>query len=490
MSKNGGAEPRHVRVAIIGSGFAGLGTAIRLKNKGISNFVILERASDLGGVWRDNSYPNCACDVQSHLYSFSFARNTEWTRSFSPQPEIWSYLRSCAERFGIAQNIAYDHEVLALDWDEQQKVWRIETSKENFTADLVVAATGGLSEPAIPKLPGLGSFAGTTFHSSHWRHDFDLAGKRVAVIGTGASAIQFVPAIQPKVEKLFLIQRTPPWIMPRNDQAISDRTKIVLRKSKTAQLMIRGGIYASREVLALPFFYPWIAKIVQSRALRHLEMSVSDPALRKKLTPSYTLGCKRILLSDDYLPSLTKPNVEVVASAVTEVRPHSIVTADGSEHEVDAIIFGTGFQVQDYPLAKKTRGKNGELLAASWKSRMTAHLGTTVHGFPNLFFLMGPNTALGHSSVIVMIESQIEHFLNALEYMEKNHLETIEPSREAQRTFVEEIDEKTAGTVWASGGCASWYLDKTRQNTTLWPGFTFSFMRRTARFDADEYRVA
>jgi cation diffusion facilitator CzcD-associated flavoprotein CzcO len=483
-------ESRHVRVAIIGSGFAGLGTAIRLKNKGIDDFVILERADDLGGVWRDNSYPNCACDVQSHLYSFSFARNTEWTRSFSPQPEIWNYLRACAQRFGLLSHLALGHEVRALDWDEKKKIWKIETSKENFTADLVVAATGGLSEPSIPKLPGLDSFEGTTFHSSTWRHDFDLTNQRVAVIGTGASAIQFVPGIQPKVKKLFLIQRTPPWIMPRNDRAISDLTKSLLRKSKFAQLMIRGGIYGARELLALPFFYPTIAKIVQMQARHHLHSQVKDPVLRQKLTPSYTLGCKRILLSDDYLPSLTKPNVEVIAAAVTEIRPHSIVTADGGEHEVDAIIFGTGFQVQDYPLAKKTHGRNGELLAARWKSRMTAHLGTTVHGFPNLFFLMGPNTALGHSSVILMIESQIEYFLSALEYLEKNRLNAIEPNEDAQKHFVDEIDAKTAGTVWASGGCASWYLDKTQKNTTLWPGFTFSFMRRMSRFNESEYRVA
>ncbi len=483
-------EPRHVAIAIIGSGFAGLGIAIRLKQKGISNFVILERANDLGGVWRDNTYPNCACDVESHLYSFSFARNPNWTRAFSPQSEIWEYLRSCSDRFGVTPHLRFGREVTRLDWDEEKKFWRVETSKEHFTADVVIAAAGGLSEPKLPTLPGIDSFEGESFHSAKWNHSIGLTGKCVAVVGTGASAIQFVPGIQPTVKKLLVFQRTPPWIMPRNDRAISDATKTFLRKSNAAQALVRAGIYARREFLALPFLFPPIAKGAELLARRHLKAQVPDRELRKKLTPKYTIGCKRILLSDEYLPSLTQPNVEVITSAVAEIRPHSVVTKEGDEHEVDVIIFGTGFQVQEHPLAKRANGKNGELLWDRWKSRMSAHLGTSVHGFPNLFFLFGPNTALGHSSVIVMIESQIRYVMDALDHMKQNRLKTIEASQVAQEKFVEEMDRKTKNTVWATGGCDSWYLDKDRHNSTLWPGFTFSFMARMSRFQPSEYRVS
>ncbi len=490
LSRMSNAEPRHVAFVIIGSGFAGLGIAIRLKQKGIDDFVILERANDLGGVWRDNTYPNCACDVESHLYSFSFARNPDWSRAFSPQPEIWAYLRSCADRFGVTPHLRTNHEVVRLDWDEEKKYWRVQTSKDDFIADVVIAAAGGLSEPKLPRLPGIDSFEGESFHSAKWNHDVDLSGKRVAVVGTGASAIQFVPGIQPKVGKLLLFQRTPAWIMPRKNSPISESAKKLLRRSNMAQLLLRGEIYVRHEILALPFLYPQIAKFVQIIANHYLRKQVRDPELRKKLTPKFTLGCKRILLSDEYLPALTQPNVEVITSAVAEIRPNSVVDKDGVEHDVDVIIYGTGFDVQEHPLAKRTFGRNGEQLWNRWKNRMSAHLGTSVNGFPNLFFLFGPNTALGHSSVIVMIESQIRYVLDALDHMKRNRLKTIEATELAQKKFIEEMDQKSKSTVWASGGCDSWYLDERRQNTTLWPGFTFSFMNRMSRFQPSEYQVA
>jgi cation diffusion facilitator CzcD-associated flavoprotein CzcO len=483
------SKSTHVRVAIAGSGFGGLGTAIRLVQSGTEDFLVFERGHDVGGVWRDNTYPGCACDVESHLYSFSFARNPEWTRSFSPQREIQAYLRACAERFGILPKVRFDHEIRSATWDEDAQRWRLETKHGIYTADVLVAAVGALSEPAIPKLPGLETFAGTTFHSARWDHAHDLGGKRVAVIGTGASAIQFVPAIQAKVSALKVFQRTPPWIVPRRDHALSERQRKILRGSNTAQWLKRASIYAMREIMALAFFDTRAAKLTQRLALRHLHRSVRDPALRAKLTPRYTMGCKRILLSDDYLPALEKENVDVVTEGVAEIRPEGVLTKDGVLHEVDTIIFGTGFEVQKFPFAERVRGKDGRTLAETWEHRMTAHLGTTVAGYPNLFLLQGPNTGLGHTSVITMIESQIEHVMNALQYLDSRGLASVEPRLEAQQAFVEHVDAKMQGTVWTSGGCASWYLDARGRSSTLWPGFTFTFKRRVEPFDPSEYVV-
>lgn len=481
--------PPHAHVAIAGTGFGGLGTAIRLAHAGFSDFVLFERSTDVGGVWRDNTYPGCACDVDSHLYSFSFARNPEWSRRFSPAHEIHAYLRSCAERFGVLPKVRFDHTILEAAWDDDAQRWRIETNHGIFTADVFVSAVGALSEPAIPALPGLDTFAGKVFHSARWDHTHDLTGKRVAVIGTGASAIQFVPAIQPKVERLDVFQRTPPWIVPRNDHALGESIKGVLRRSPAAQWLTRAAIYARREVMAVAFFDERAAKVAQRLGMLHLRRSVRDPALRAKLTPTYTMGCKRILLSDDYLPALAKKNVDVVTESIREIRPEGVVTSDGTVREVDTIILGTGFEVQKFPLAAHVRGRGGRLLSETWKDRMTAHLGTTVAGYPNLFLLHGPNTGLGHTSVITILESQIEHIVNALRHLRARGLATVEPRREAQEAFVSSVDAKMKRTVWTSGGCKSWYLDKNGVNSTLWPGFTFTFKRRVEPFDPSEYVV-
>ena len=477
----------HVRVAIIGSGFGGLGTAIRLKQEGTDDFVVLERAGDVGGTWRDNSYPGCACDVESQLYSFSFAPNPDWTRRFSPQPEIQAYLRRCAERFGVLPHVRFHHEVLYARWDEGARRWRIETTRGVLTSDALVMAQGALSEPATPDVRGLATFAGRVFHSARWDHDYDLAGRRVAVIGTGASAIQFVPRIQPVVGRLHLFQRTPPWVVPRLDRALSGWERRLFRSVPAAQRLVRRGIYGGRELLLVAFRRPALARLVQRVALWHLERSVPDAALRAKLTPSYTLGCKRVLLSDDYLPALTRPNVELVTDGIAEVRERSIVDRRGVEREVDAIILATGFQPTTPPLAAHVRGREGRTLAEHWAGSPAAHVGTTVAGFPNLFMLMGPNTGLGHTSVVYMLEAQIEHVLGALRLLRERGAATIEPRREAQAAFVAAVDRRMRGTVWTAGGCASWYLDATGRNSTLWPDHTWRFRRRVTRVDPAEY---
>jgi cation diffusion facilitator CzcD-associated flavoprotein CzcO len=460
---------------------------MRLKQEGIEGFVILERAHEVGGTWRDNSYPGCACDVQSHLYSFSFAPNPEWTRSFSPQPEIWEYLKRCARDFGILPHVRFGHEVLEAAWDNAAQCWRVETSHGRLTANVLVMASGALSEPALPQLPGVDAFKGRMFHSARWEHDLDLSGLRVAVVGTGASAIQFVPEIQPKVAMLHLFQRTAPWIVPRRDRALAGVERRLFRRFPLAQRVARAWIYLLRELFLLGFRHLWLAKHVQRMALRHLERSVVDVSLRAKLTPDYIIGCKRILISNDYLPSLTRPNVEVVTEKIAEVREHSIVSGDGVERPVDVIIFGTGFRVTDPPLATQIHGGDGRTLAQTWAGSPQAHVGTTVAGFPNLFVLMGPNTGLGHNSVIYMIEAQIEHLLKALRYMRRHNVRALEPRADVQAAYVEEVQRRMKGTVWTAGGCASWYLDSKGRNSTLWPDFTWRFRRRVARLNPDEY---
>lgn len=477
----------HVHVAIAGSGFAGLGMAIRLQEAGIDDFVVLERAHDVGGVWRDNTYPGCACDVQSHLYSFSFAPNPAWSHSYSRQPEIQAYLQGCAKRYGLLPHIRFGHEVREAAWDDDERRWRIETSRGVVTADVFVAATGALSEPAMPQLEGLERFAGKVMHSARWERGHDLTGERVAVVGTGASAVQIVPAIQPEVQELIVFQRTASWVLPRGDRALSGLERRLFATVPALQHLARASVFGLRELLVLGFMHPRLMALNERLARRHLERSVPDPALRAKLTPAYTIGCKRILLSDDYLATFTKENVTLVTQGIREVRERSIVSDDGAEHDVDTLVLATGFRVTDPPIAGCVRGRDGRTLADVWQGSPRAHLGTTVAGFPSFFLLQGPNTGLGHTSVILMIESQIEHVLEALRYARARGLVALEPRAEAQEAFVAEVDARMRGTVWTSGGCASWYLDRTGRNSTLWPGSTRAFHRRVARFNPKEY---
>jgi cation diffusion facilitator CzcD-associated flavoprotein CzcO len=484
--RDAGAETVHV--AIVGAGFGGVGMAIRLMQEGVDDFVVLERAGDIGGTWRDNTYPGCTCDVQSHLYSFSFAPNPRWTRTFSPQPEIWAYIKRIAHEHGVMPHVRLGHEVRGAEWDEGAQRWRIDTARGPVTARVLVLASGALSDPVIPPLKGLDAFRGATFHSAHWDHGFDLKDKRVAVIGTGASAIQFVPAIQPLVEMLHLFQRTAPWVVPRHERDVGQRTHGLFRRVPAAQRLVRGAIYLQREATLGLFRHPAAMRVAQLAARRHLRKSVADPVLRRKLTPDFTMGCKRVLLSNEYYPALAQPNVEVVTEGIAEVREHSVVSTDGVERPVDAIIFGTGFRPTDPPLAPYVRGHGGVSLTDAWGGSPKALAGTTVAGFPNLFILMGPNTGLGHTSVLYMLEAQIDHVLGALGHMRASGLGAVEPRPEAQAAYVASVDRRMRGTVWVSGGCASWYLDATGRNSTLWPDTTYGFRRRVARFRPKEYQ--
>ncbi len=478
----------HTRIAIVGSGFAGLGLAIQLRRSGVDDFVVLERSGEVGGTWRDNTYPGCACDVPSHLYSFSFAPNPEWTRTYSPQPEIQAYLRRCAREFGVLPHIRFHSALQRARWDESTGRWELQTATGPRTAQFLVAAQGALSEPALPDIPGIEDFTGEVFHTARWRHDTDLRGRRVAVIGTGASAIQVVPRIQPQVERLVLFQRTPPWIMPHRDRPIRDWERRLYRTVPAAQRAVRTGVYWGRETFVLGFS-GGAMPLGERIARRHLRNQVADPELRAKLTPHYRMGCKRILLSNEYYPALTRPNVDVVTAGIREIRANSVVSNDAVEHEVDAIVLGTGFRVTDMPIAHMVRGRGGRSLDDVWQGSPQAHMGTSVAGFPNLFLMTGPNTGLGHTSIVFMVESQVAYILDALRRVQQRGAAIVEVREDAQLTSNRWIQSKLAKSVWNTGGCKSWYLDRSGRNSTLWPGPTFTYRLRTRRFDAENYAM-
>ncbi|MFE4870969.1 flavin-containing monooxygenase [Streptomyces sp. NPDC056682] len=486
------AQHEHVRVAVIGSGFGGLGAAVRLRREGITDFVVLERAGSVGGTWRDNSYPGCACDVPSHLYSFSFAPNPDWPRTFSGQRHIRAYLDHVADTFGLRPHIRLDHEVTVMRWDAEQLWWKIETANGAvLTADVVVSATGPLSDPKTPDIPGLADFPGQVFHSARWDHDYDLRGKRVAMIGTGASAIQIVPAIQPRVDRLTLFQRTPPWVMPRMDRAITGVERWLHRQLPFTGAARRQLLWGVRELQVSAFTKrPNELGLVESLAKANMARAIKDPALRAKLTPDYRIGCKRILLSSTYYPALAEPNVDVVASGLAEVRGSTLVAADGTETEVDAIIFGTGFHVTDMPIADRVVGADGHTLADAWKGGMQSLRGATAAGFPNWMTIIGPNTGLGNSSMILMIESQLSYmadYLRQLNVLGGKVALAARPS--AVGAWNRRVQERMKRTVWNTGGCTSWYLDASGRNTTIWPGTTSEFRRATREVDLGEYEV-
>jgi cation diffusion facilitator CzcD-associated flavoprotein CzcO len=481
--------PGHARVLIVGSGFAGLGMAIRLKQSGRDDFVVLERAGDVGGTWRANTYPGAACDVPSRLYSFSFAPNPEWSRTFSPQGEILEYLRRCARKFGVADHIRFHCRVQDASWDGERRRWNVRTSDGELTCDVLVSGAGALSAPKLPPIDGADDFRGKVFHSADWDHEHDLTGERVAVIGTGASSIQIVPEIQPKVASLKVFQRTPAWIVPRTDRPFTRIEKHLYKRIPGLDALARSLIYWARESYVLGFAVNRRLMALPDKIARsHLRRQVPDDELRSRLTPDYTIGCKRILISNDFYPALSAPNSDVVTSPIKAMTADAIVTEDGAEHEVDTVVFATGFQVTPPPIAECIRGKDGARLVDVWAERgMQAHRGTTIAGFPNLFFLVGPNTGLGHTSMVHVIESQVQYVLEALRTMERDGLAAIEPRPEAQERFNAALQKRLEGTVWDQGGCASWYLDDTGRNTTLWPWFTFRFRQLLRNFDESSY---
>jgi cation diffusion facilitator CzcD-associated flavoprotein CzcO len=483
--------PTHVRTLVVGAGFGGLAMAIKLQERGLGDFLVVERGSDVGGTWRDNTYPGAACDVPSQLYSYSFALNPDWSRSFSPQPEIQDYIRKTAAASGVLDHFVFDTTVQDAAWDEATQVWQVSTSRGDLTADVLVSAAGALSDPKNPDIEGFESFQGEVFHSARWNHDYDLTGKRVAVIGTGASSIQIVPEVAPQVAHLDVYQRTAPWVLPRNDRDYTGVEKLAFHHVPGVQRAYRTAIYWGRE-LYVPAFTKWpkMATPAKLMALQNIKKGITDPELRKKVTPDYEIGCKRILISNGYYPALDRDNVDLVTEGIAKVTPTGIVDRDGVEREVDAIVVATGFHTTELPIAQHITGLGGVTLADHFAEHgMQAYKGTTVNGFPNLFFVVGPNTGLGHSSMVFMIESQVAYILDALRHLEREGVAAVQPRAEVQASYVQDLQDRMTQTVWSAGGCASWYLDSHGRNVTLWPRATFTFRRLLSRFDREAYDV-
>ncbi len=469
---------------VVGSGFGGLAACIELARSGVTDVVVLEKADDLGGTWRDNRYPGCACDIPSHLYSFSFAPSARWSRAFAEQPEIWSYLRRVADDFGVSQRLRYGEELVEATYD--QGLWRLTTARgTRLSTRTLVLATGALSEPSVPAIEGLESFGGNVFHTARWPDDDAdvIDGRRVAVIGTGASAVQTVPQVARRTEHLTVFQRTPSWIIPKGDREIGRRERESLERVPWLNRLVRAGVYWRNESRVLAFTSkPGVMRALELIARRHLRRQVDDPATREALTPAYRMGCKRILISNDYLPTFNRPDVSLVTAPIARIEPDAVVTADGERHVVDTLVLSTGFAATDPYERLTVRGPGGRTLREAWSAGMQAHLGVTVAGFPNLFLVVGPNSGLGHNSMVFIIEAQTRYLAECVRLRDRAGARSISVPHRVQDAFNAELERRSARTVWASG-CRSWYLDRFGNNRTLWPASSVDFWRRTRRVD-------
>ena len=478
------------RVVIIGAGFGGIGLGIKLKASGLNDFVILEKSDSVGGVWRENRYPGAACDVPSHLYSFSFEPRTDWPDRFANQFDILDYLNHCTRKYVLDPHIRFRAEVTGARWDAASSHWTVNTSDGHvFKAQSLVTATGQLSRPLRPQLPGLANFTGTVFHSAEWRQDYNFRGKRVAVIGTGASAIQFVPAIAPLVSKLYVFQRSAPYVLPKRDKNYARWQISVLQRFPALLKLARLLIYIRQETRAFGFI-TWRAAIRVKRwaFFRHLRRGVKNPDLRARLIPNYRIGCKRILLSNDFYPAMDRPNVELVTEGIGEIRSDAILTADAAKRKVDCIILGTGFAATDFLVPMKVTGLNGQDLQQAWRNGAQAHLGMTIAGFPNFFMLYGPNTNLAHNSVVYMIEGQIHYVMACLARLCRGNIRSLEIKKEIQDRYNAQLQRRLEKGQW-SKGCTNWYLTAAGKNTTNWPGYSFEFRLRTRTPKWDDYAV-
>jgi cation diffusion facilitator CzcD-associated flavoprotein CzcO len=474
-----------MKVVIVGAGAAGLAMAMRLKRAGHDDFTIIEGSSGVGGTWHHNRYPGAACDVPSHLYSFSFAPKPDWQHKFARQPEIEAYLQRCVEQYGLAPHLQLGIVVQRAEHDERG--WRVHTSHGEIAADVLISAMGQLNRPYTPTLPGLDSFTGTAFHSARWDQRFDLGGKRVVVIGNGASAAQFVPEIAPHVRQLTILQRTPSYVIPREDRAYSAFEKGLFRHLPLWRRFYRSWIYWKLEARFTALFQnSAMGKVVTWLALRHLRRQVADPALRAKLTPDYPVGCKRIVVSDDWYPALQRDNVSVVTAPIDRVVGDAVITADGKSHPADAIIFATGFEATRFLAPTQIIGTGGAELNEAWREGAEAHRGVAVSGYPNLFLLYGPNTNLGHSSILFMIECQTRYIVDCVDELARRRVRWLDVKPEAMRRSNAELQQALARTTWAAN-CHSWYKTGAGKITNNWSGSTTGYWWRMRKPNFDEF---
>ena len=479
---------RDLRILIIGAGFSGLGAAVRFKRAGFHRLTIVDRGDEVGGTWRDNTYPGCACDVPSHLYSFSFDPKFDWARRYAEQSQIQAYLKHIADSHGLRPHLRLGVEVQRAVWDEGRQVWLVHVEGgEVLEGDVLVSGVGALVKPSLPNLPGLESFAGPVVHTARWRHDVSLGGRRVAVIGTGASAVQVAPEIASVASHLTVFQRTPPWVMPRGDAPYGRVRRWLYRRVPGLLRLNRWRIWAVKEIGTSGFLgYTVMRQWMQRGALRHLRRQVNDPELAARVTPDYAAGCKRVLLSDSWYPTLQRPDVSLVTAGIERVVPEGIVTQDGQLHKVDALVFGTGFVVT--AALRHIQGRDGRDLGKQWRRATQTWLGIATPGFPNLFTLLGPGTGLGWNSIVFMLEAQMNHIVKAAGHLAE-HPGAIEVREEAATASHADVQRRMKDTVWASGGCRSWYRAADGRIETLWPDFTLNYWRRTRQFDPAIYHV-
>ncbi|MGC5247976.1 flavin-containing monooxygenase [Gordonia sp. DT219] len=484
-----------VEIAIVGAGFSGLGAAIALARTGVGDYVILDRGRDFGGTWRDNTYPGAACDVASNLYSYSFAPNPRWSRSYSHQPEIHRYINAVADEYDVRPKARFDTEVIEARWDEDAARWVVDTltdgDENTYRARHLVGAVGPLCEPNLPDIDGIDSFGGTIMHSARWNDEVDVTGKRVAVIGTGASAIQIVPELAAIAGHLDVYQRTAPWIVPRTERPYTRAEHWMYKHLPAVQTASRAGIYAFNEFVAFGMTYsPAALKPVEILARANIFRGVRDPQLRARVTPHFQIGCKRILRSNAWYPALDRDNVDVITDPIERITETGIVTADGTAHDVDILVVATGFHVTDSPVFSRIAGVGGRSLAQVWgETGMQGYKGSFVHGFPNMMLMIGPSTGLGHTSMVYMIESQLNYLADYIATARARNAQRVEVTAQAQDRYNSGIQHKLRNSVWVNGGCASWYKDAKGNITTLWPGFTFDFRRETKKFDTAAYDI-
>ena len=477
---------RDVEVAIVGAGFGGIAAAIALRRFGIEDVVIFERGEGIGGTWLYNSYPGCACDVPSHLYSFSYAQRRDWPRLCPAQGEIHEYILDVARRFDVARLVQTGVEVRAADWDAAAGRWLVETSAGPLRARSLIVATGQLDKPALPAIPGLESFAGHSFHSARWDHEYELRGKRVAVVGTGASAVQFVPEIAPRVGRLTVFQRTGNWFMPRRNRPYPAALRALLAAVPLVQRMRRAFVFNYTEGLTATIRHPrTLGRIAAWRSAAFMRVQVRDPELRAKIWPDYTFGCKRVLFSSLFLPALARPNVELTTSAIERIEPQGIRTADGTLHELDCIIWGTGFKAHDFMAPMQVTGRHGETIAAAWQDSPHAYLGMAVPGFPNMFLMYGPNTNTSGGSILVYLEAQAGYIAQALAHLRTSAAGAMEVRSDVEQAADRALQERFRGTAWES--CDSWYRLEGGRIVTNWPGYMREYVAATATLDVDDF---
>lgn len=484
--RNGDTEiVESVEVAVLGAGFAGIGMGVRLAREGRDSFVILERASEVGGTWRDNRYPGVACDVPSHLYSYSFRQKADWSRLFAPGDEILGYLQATVADEGLAPHLRLDTEVLAVEW--MGGAWSISTTRGRYIARSVVVAAGRLAEPVGDPVEG---FTGTAFHSARWPEGLDLSGKRVGVVGTGSSAAQIIPQVAAEAQQLVVFQRTPAWVIPRDDRAYTAEEIDAFTGDPAALRQYRHDLFTAAERgFDARTLDTDAHTALHALATAHRDAQVTDAGLREALTPDYEIGCKRVVISDDYFPAFSRANVVLEPSAIKSASGSSVTSASGASYDLDVLVFATGFTAARPPYASMIVGRHGETLAEHWRDGMRAYASTVVHGFPNLFVLNGPNATLGHNSAIHVIESQIGYVAGAIAHGDFTGA-TLEVSEAAEHDYVDEIDRRAASTVWTTGRCSSWYLDPvTRRLALIWPGTAADFRRRNGTFDPAPFSI-